>query len=267
MANPDPTTRSQTPGCGVQRAAVLLLLFALVAVGAGAQGIRFSTENDILTDNPTKDDLYSFALGFEVERHGLVWSLRENGFTDRAAGLRFDETFLTVGYFVPKLETWTLFVAGGVAHLGEGIFGERTQNAVHRAIGDDEVHLGYTGSSFHPRFELRAERASGAGPAAWGPRFELESVPGLRSHATVGAQGLWQPSGRVEVHLFAGVRWSDASFAPLEPHLVELAAAARVGVVVDGRFFLSWSYNEYGDEREHLAVGYVVPLGRGRSRD
>lgn len=248
-----------------RRVATLLLALAIAsAAELGAQGVRLSTENDILTDNPTRDDLYSFALGFEYERAGLLWSLRENGFTDRAAGLRFDETILSAGVRAPGLERWSVFAAAGAVHVGEGLFGERTQNAVHRLIGADEVFLDYTGSSWHPRLELVAERAPGE--SSWTPRLELEAMPGLRSHAAVGAQTLWRPAARVEVRLFAGARYSRADFAPLEPHLVELAAVARVGAVFDDRFFFSWSYNDYGDEREHLSVGYLVPLGRARAR-
>lgn len=50
--------------------------------------------------------------------------------------------------------------------------------------------------------------------------------------------------------------WSDTSLELLDRHLAPLAPIARIGVVFQDRLFVSWTYNDYGDEREHLSVGH-----------
>src|SRR5690606_33721164 len=160
---------------------VVFGILLLAATGARAGGFRFTTENDILTDNPTRDDLYTFSVGLEIERAGFTLSLREDAFTDRAAGVRFDETYLDVarGFVAPR--GWNLRLAAGVAHTGHGLLGERVQNAVHRLIDDDEVHLAYRDSSWHPHLEASAGRLVALDDSfELGPRFEVASTPGLR---------------------------------------------------------------------------------------
>ncbi len=244
------------------------LLLATLASHAGAAELRFTTENDLLGRNPTPDDLYTFSVAFEVDRGPLTFSMRENAFTDRAAQVRFDETYLTVGRAVPGLGTWSAYAELGAAHVGRGLLGEGVQNTVHRLIGDDEVELPYEGSSLHPYVALSGDRSFAVGRRLEvGPRLEADSVPGLRTLALAGAQARWQLRAGVALHLLLGARWSHASFGPLEPHLDGLAAAARVGVVLRDRIFITWSSNDYGDQREHWSVGYrLTPLGAGGRR-
>lgn len=248
--------------------ASLLALFVPGATPAVAQVLRFSTENDLLTDRARRDDLYTFSLSLEIERKGWALSLRENAFTDRAAGVRFDETYLSLGRSLGDFGPWNLGGEVGLVHRGHGLFGERVQNTVHRAIGGDEVELDYLGSGLHARLALVAERRFAAGPRLdWGPRLEADVVPGLRSWALVAATVTWRPSPLVAVEALAGGRFTDASYAALEPHLESRTLAAEIGVVFAERYFLSWSYGDFGEKREHLAAGYRLPFGERARRD
>jgi hypothetical protein len=248
------------------RFAVAVAAFAIAAgAPAAAFELRLSTENDLITSERAQDDLYTFAVALEVERGPYAFTLRENAFTDRAAGVRFDETYLTMGRALPAFAPWQVRGEIGVVHVGRGLLGEDAQNFVHDVTGDPLVELTYERSHVHPHAALTASRAFAAGERLdLGPVVQLDTVPGLRHHALAGVQAEWRPREWVAVHAMAGGRWSEATFAPLSGHLDGLAAAARVRLEVLEKVFLSWSYNDFGDEREHLSLGYVVGTGRAR---
>jgi hypothetical protein len=158
-------------------------------------------------------------------------------------------------------KTQVLLAAALAVHVGRGLFGQSTQNALHRFLDEEELDLRYVGSRFYPGLGVEAERSFALGGGVdLGPRLEAESIPGFRSHAALGAQGRWQASAALTLHLFAGGRWSDASLELLDRHLASLAPIARIGVVLKDRLFVSWTYNDYGDEREHLSVGLRTGL-------
>lgn len=258
-SNPQTWTRRR-------RAATIVAVALTLALGASAlvaQTLSVSTENDIFTRNPTKDDLYSFSLGFEIDRGATTFALFERAFTDRAAGLRFDETYLEARRDVAAPRGWNLRLGGGVVRVGNGLFGERLQNAVHRVIGGDPVDLRYHRASWHARAVVTAERWASLGPRLEvGTRFELDAAPGLRTLVAAGAQASWRPSRRWTLETFLGARRSKGELDPLEPHLGGLSLAARLGVVVAERYLVAWSLNTHGDRREHWTVGYVVPFAR-----
>jgi hypothetical protein len=239
---------------------VLLPAALVLAIAAPAHAIdlRIATENDFLTrDN--RDDLYTFSLALAVERGPYTFSLRENAFTDRQAGARFDETQLAVRRAIPGFEAWSLHTEAGAVHVGRGLFGQDAQNALHRLVGGDELDLRYLGSRVYPSLGLEAERSFAVtGDLSLGPRLEVVSVPGFRSHAALGARADWRASASITLHAFAGGRWSDSSLALLDRHLASLAPLARLGVVLKDRVFVSWTYNDYGDEREHLSIGLRI---------
>lgn len=241
----------------------IALILALTGAPAAGQVVRLSTENDILARSGPSDDLYTFSVAIEVQGLGFDWSLRENAFTDRAAGTRFDETYLSVRRPVPVGGPWSLSAEAGVVHVGEGLFGENVQNAVHRAVGSEEVELEYIGSSVYPRLAFTAAHAIDSnGRFTWGPRLDVDVVPGFRSWALVSAEAAWRPASRFTVELQAGGRFTDVSYDALEPHLATSAPAGRMSVVFEDRIFVSWSYNDHGDEREHVSVGYRLALGQ-----
>ncbi len=245
---------------------IIIAAFLVAATGfpmaAAAAELRLTTENDLVGDDQTPDDLYTFSVGLEAELGAYTIALRENAFTDRAAGVRFDETYLSVGRQLPDIGPWRITAEAGAVHVGHGLLGEHAQNTVHRWIGGDEVHLRYVGSSLHPHLALAAERSYALGERLQaGPFAMADAVPGLRTYAIVGAHGRWQPTANLTLQARFGGRHTHASLDRLAPRLAEYAAVARLGVVLNERYLLSWSYNDYGDEREHLTVGYRLVAG------
>ena len=242
----------------------LTLLLATALGPLAAQQIEFTTENDLFTDDTARDDLYSFAVALSTERHGTHFALREDAFTDRAAGVRFDETSWSLGRALPAWRSWQSYGEAGAVRIGRGLFGEEVQNTVHRALGSDELALAYLDPSLHGRLAFTTERSwAPRGTFAVGPRLELEWVSDVRAHAIVAAAAQWRPHAAVAVDLLAGARWSDADLAALAPHIRPFAAVGEVGVTVYDRIRLAWSYNDHGDGRTHLAVGYRFARWRG----
>lgn len=247
-------------------AALAGALAAATAAPAWAVDLSFATENDFLTGD-NRDDLYTYSIALAAERGRYRFALRENAFTDREAGARFDETHLTVRRDVPGLGPWLVAAEAGVVRVGRGIFGQDVQNALHRLLGDDELDLHYLDTRLHASLGIEAERWFELdGGLELGPRLEAASAPAFRSHAALGAQARWQPTPSIEVLAFAGGRWSDASLELLDRHLASLAPIARVGVVYRDGLFVSWTYNDYGDEREHLTIGLRLSGSRGGRR-
>ncbi|HVS16491.1 MAG TPA: hypothetical protein VMV46_21455 [Thermoanaerobaculia bacterium] len=239
----------------------LIVTLALIAPRAEAFELRFTTENDLLVTD--QDDLYTFAVALELHRGPYTVSFRENAFTDRAAGLRFDESQLALGRALPAPEPWSLHAEAGLVHVGEGLFGEQTQNRVHDLIGGEQVDLPYVESSLHGRLALTAQRSFAlTDRLGLGPRLELDAIPGLRSHAVLAAHADWRPHRALALHAVVGARFSDASHAALERHLQPSSAVVRVVVQLRETISLTWTYNDYGDGREHLTVGYRVPSVR-----
>lgn len=242
----------------------LILLLAPAIATLAAQELEFTTENDLFTDETSRDDLYTFAFALATERHGTRFALREDAFTDRAAGVRFDETSWSFGRPLPVWRSWQSHAEAGAVRLGRGLFGEDVQNTVHRALGSDEVALTYLEPSVHGRLAFATERSwSPGGSFAVGPRVELEWVSDVRAHAIVAAAAAWRPHPLLTVDLLAGGRWSDADLALLAPHIEPFGAVVELGVTVYERIRLAWSYNDHGDGRTHLALGYRFARWRG----
>jgi hypothetical protein len=244
----------------MRRLRFLLLTFALslaFASASGAQTLMFRTENDIFSTQPARDDLHTFATALEIEGGATLYALREEAFTDREAGVRFDETQLSFGRALPRFGAWGTYGEAGIVRVGEGLFGQETQNEIHRALGSETVELPYLDPSLHARLALAVERSFRSGRAfTVGPRVELEWVSNLRAHAVVAAQALLDPLPNLELHLLAGGRWSDASLEALARHTKPFDAVVRIGVTAFERIVLAWSYNDHGDGRTHLSVGY-----------
>lgn len=248
--------------------AAVLVLAAGLASPVFAVDVVLTTDNDFLTHNPTKDDLYTFGFSVAFTHGPYRITLRQNAFTDREAGARFDESRITVARTVPRLRTWTLDLEGGIVHVGQGLLDQDFQNWFHRQIGSDQLDLAYVDASVHALAALRAERSFRPAPSfAIGPRFEVETAPGFQSHAVIGAQARWRPIRGFAVEGLGGGRFSHASLAVLEPHIVPAAPIARVSVVLHDAVALSWTYNDYGDRRQHVSLGVAVgPDGWGMPR-
>jgi hypothetical protein len=242
----------------------LILLLAPASGRLAAQELEFSTENDLFTSDSARDDLYTFAFALTTESRGTRFALREDAFTDRAAGVRFDETGWSLGHRLPTWRSWQSYGEAGAVRLGRGLFGEEVQNTVHRAVGSDELALTYLEPSLHGRLAFATERAWATNDGFMaGPRLELEWVSDVRAHAIVAADLQWRPFPSLAVDLLAGARWSAADLAALAPHVKPFAAVAEVGVTLHDRIRLAWSYNDHGDGHTHLALGYRFARWRG----
>jgi hypothetical protein len=238
-------------------ASALLLAFTSSIAVLTAQEIEFVTQNDLFAGDRAADDLYTFAVALEVERNGTTFALREAAFTDRAAGLRFDETSWNIGRPLPDWRGWRAYAEVGALRVGRGIFGEQVQNTVHRAIGGDALTLEYLDPSLHGRLALSAERSWSTGRSlALGSRVDLEWVQAHASHAILAAQIAWQPLPVLAVDLMAGLRWGDADQPLLEPHLQALGGVFEVGLTLFDRVRVAWSSNDHGDGRDHLLLAY-----------
>ncbi|HVS12574.1 MAG TPA: hypothetical protein VMV46_01525, partial [Thermoanaerobaculia bacterium] len=236
------------------------------APGSAAE-ITFTTANDILSGNRFSDDRYTAALvlGFHFERFELRFE--ENLFTDRENGLRFDESWLTAR-FAPQTDgPWRPTFEVGVVHVGEGLFGESAQNAIHRLIGGERVELPYTGhDTFHAvaRVDMRRtllqrdrlEVEAGFG-GSWSPAF--------RSTLETEVQAAIPTTRWLTVILGVGGRMDRTELDALEPWQHDTAMTGELGFLLRDRVQLSWLYNAYGTTARHLRLTYRIPTG-GRER-
>jgi hypothetical protein len=232
------------------------VLLAVALSSASAAELRLETENDLLSKSATPDDLYTFSFAAAVEQGPLLFSLRENAFTDRAAGIRFDETYLSVG----RSLAWRGFALSGeigVAHVGKGLLGQGAQNTVHRWIDDDQVYLRYGSGSLHPHAAFVVQRPLATTAVGdFAAIADADVTPGLKSVGFVGARAVLAPRAPVSVDVAAGARFAHASLESLEPHLERAAPAVRISILLRGSVYVSWSVNQFGDGREHLSAGY-----------
>ncbi len=244
------------------RQLLLVVVVALIFGPAEALDLRFASQNDVVTRNPTQDDLYTFSFALDLARDPYRFSLREEAFTDREAGIRFDETYYVVGRSVPAPRSWSIDVEAGIVHVGRGLLGEEVQNSVHRFLGAEELTLRYQPSSVHPSARVEAERSFRSNRRlSLGPRVEAHTAPGLETHLILAGQTAWRARRSIVIETLAGARWTHASLDPLEPHLDTVAPVARVGIVVHETFFVFWSYNDHGDRREHVGLGFRSRFG------
>lgn len=250
------------PGDGRRRfrgvaIATLGVLLGLVAPVRGLE-LRLTTNNDFLTDYPTPDDLYTFSLVLEADVGRATLAFREHAFTDREAGVRFDESHLVVGWTLPSFGRWLARAEIGTVRVGRGLLGEDAQNALHRFLGDEVLELEYVGDGeIHPSLRIAAERPQEVGPALTvGPWIDLFAGPGFGSYAVFGTRGAWQLNPTLRIRGMLGVRLAETSVEALDPHFADASATAELGITYRDRLFVSWTYNRFGTEQEHLSLGY-----------
>ena len=251
-----------------QRWWLFLILCSCLSPSVAGFELRLETGNDFLTNNPTDDDLYTFGLELDINRGPWTVRFGENSFTDKSAELRFDETFVAAGRRWSLAGSWSTHLELGLVHVGRGLFGQDVQNALHRIIGDDEIDFDYVASDrLFPTIRVAVERPLPVAPAVeLVPRFELESAPEFKTHLLIGLGAAVDLHRHLVATFFAGGRLSDTSYGPLRPWIAETAAAASAGVVIRDRFFVSWSFNRFGTERQHLHFGYKVRPGSAPRR-
>lgn len=263
-------TRKGSPRALVLALSISTLISTLVVpTPAAAFDVQLALANDAFTNSPHPDDLYSFGGGirFMGERAGVV--LEERSFTDRSAEVRFDETYLTVRRRYadvrgPFGRRWSLEVAAGVAHVGEGLLGQGVQNTVHEWIGSDRVDLPYIDRDrYHAHVALEAARPlQAARQFATSPWLDVEATPGFRWSAAVGVRWIWQAASWLRLDGTAGLRHAGSELAALEGWLEEVAPTVEVSTLLGERYRLTWSYNAYGTADQHWHLSIHTGLGQ-----
>lgn len=245
------------------------LLIAFMAAGLSEPAradIRLVIANDFLASNELNDDLYTgtFAVDYTLGRYLLTGG--ENIFTDTQSGIRFDESYLTIGRAIPSFAGWQPRVEVGLVHIGCGLLGERAQNAIHRLIGDDEVHLDYVdGSRLYPSFRLSASR-----PLPFLRRYALAlhadvaSAIGFKDHAFATVSASIPVHRDVRIDLDVGARYSHSSFDALAPRIRDWGPTWEAGLTLRERVSFSWNYNHFGTGSQHFNVVYRIRWGRAK---
>jgi hypothetical protein len=220
--------------------------------------LTLRTSNDLGVITPGKDDLYTATLGVEGGTGRVRFALDELMFTDRQAGLRFDETYLTASYTLPRLSGWEWRVEGGAVHVGNGIFGQDFQNFVHRLLNIEEVELEYIEEEkIHPHLRVEVERPFAATPTLEvGPWVDLFEAFDFKRHAILGAALRWQGSGKLSAFGRVAARYSSTGLDVLEPWMEGWGPQLEAGFGY-GRFLrVSYSFNHYGTEEHHFHLSF-----------
>jgi hypothetical protein len=252
---------------------VLFALGSFTASLARAESERPRFElvlsNDILAGDV--DDRYTAALSAHAPLGtNFVVVFSERMFTDRDAGLRFDETRVALGRHRLGVGNWQVDASFGVVHVGRGLLGESVQNAVHRLVAADPVDLDYVDQE-----RLYAEVVAQAhgpsqrlGPLVWRPEFEIGIAPGFANQAVGRVVADAEIAPWLGLSVSVGARWATSNLDLLERHLEPLAAELSVSVLVADRLSLTWTDNAFGtgDDHVHLAWRLAGP-GRYRDRD
>ncbi|HEY9422478.1 MAG TPA: hypothetical protein VIW92_13765, partial [Thermoanaerobaculia bacterium] len=87
---------------------ILFLLFVLMSHDAAlvATELRLTLANDPVAGNSRPDDLYTSSIDIELLFPRARVTAGERMFTDRDRGVRFDESFLTVGTALSEMAGW-----------------------------------------------------------------------------------------------------------------------------------------------------------------
>lgn len=222
---------------------------------------RLSMVNDYLTNNTEDDDFFTFGLRAEGRWKKLTVRFEENGFTDSADGLRYDESHLAAGMAASGKWTgkWQLYFELGATHIGRGVFGQDVQNDLHRLVGDRGLELDYIEGLdelyLHVLLEAGLPLPVGFQWQA-GPLTSLHTSPGYRTNFFAGLRATWSPRTPVSLDLATGARFADTELELLKPHLESASFDTMVHLYLPFGFFATWSLNRYGTDREHVSFGW-----------
>jgi len=240
---------------------LFLVLFSLLAAPTFAITLQVMIANDPSFGSESPDDLYTAGIGFELDRDLRHYSFGERMFTDREAGLRFDETYLNVERHLKGWGRWQPTLGLGVLHIGKGLLGESAQNSVHHLIGSEQIHLDYQGDNrFFGEFLARLERQDElANNALLVTAIELRSAPGFRTWLRSTTRYEASFSRNFTYFVAAGFHAEEASFDLLERNIERWGLAGDAGISWRS-LTLRWSYNDLGTKTSHLILGVAVPL-------
>ena len=246
----------------------ILLVTLMVVQPLQASDIRLVLANDFLASNRLDDDLYTGALVIDFDSGKNRIQFGENIFTDRENGLRFDETWISLERPLRHRGLWRSWVEVGVVHVGEGLLGESVHNALHRLIGDEEVHLEYVDvDKFHPTFRLRFER-----DLLFVQRVDLVAAADLygaadfKQHVAVTVKARYPRYYNATFFGELGARYSASQLEVLDRRIADFAPTWEAGVLLYEQVSLSWNYNHFGTKAQHFNVVYHLPWGKKRDR-
>lgn len=244
--------------------AIVLTAALLAAAPVAAIEVELTTAEDPIFGNDRADDLYTGALGLSLQSAVGSLELGERMFTDRVAGTRFDETFLSLGRELPELDGWQTTVRLGAQHVGRGLLGEGLQNDIHRAIGSDPVNLAYPDRGrWYVAASAVAERPLTTAHARLTLlRVELRTVPGFQSSLRVGLQAD-AAVGPVGLRAGFGVVANDVESKLLGDNIESAGLTGELGLTWK-RLELRYGYNDYGTASGHLTL--AVRLGGAAAR-
>lgn len=246
--------------------ALVLTLLSGAFSGAEAAELHLTVANDPVSGSSRPDDLYTSELGVAVDFERVRVTAGERMFTDRERGLRFDETFLSVGIDLPDLAGWQAEADLGVLRAGHGLIGQDLQNEVHRWIGSDEVDLPYAPGNHHfPTAGLSLARPLGRiGVTDLRSEAGAFTAPGFRHWLRAGLVAERPLGDRAAVRFGLGARADQVDTAWLGDRVSDVAPTAELAVAYRS-LVLRWSYNDYGTRTGHLTLG-VRLFEEGRLR-
>jgi hypothetical protein len=244
------------------------MVLAALTAGVHAAEIDLRHINDQFAASPVEDDLYTATLGIAGTVNDWTLGLDEYVFTDRANGLRFDETYLTVARDLLRPDSkWRLRARIGAVHVGKGLYGERLQNFVHSILGEDEVDLAYVpGSQSYVFVRLNVSRRLHANERLiFLPLVEIESA-GFKEHARAALGVRFDLSERFNLHAEAGARFTDTSYAPLVLWIKDSEPTFGVGAGYKNFLDLTWTSNYFGTGDNHWHISMHLRFGAGTKK-
>ena len=93
----------------------------------------------------------------------------------------------------------------------------------------------------------------------------MEASPGFKGSVLAAWTAEWDVDGPFVLGGAVGARLAATTFEPLARRIEGAGSyfAFRVGIK---RFVATWTYNQYGTKREHVAFSYRFGTGRGGPR-
>ncbi len=196
------------------------LLIVLAGAPADGSDVELILDNDYGSPNQRNDDLYTFGIELRKDVGAHRFAFSERAFTDKRAGVRFDETELRyeVRGTWRGLPRWDWRLTGGLLHVGRGAFGQDLQNRLHEVLANRQHELSYLPSSLHPLVELQAARSFRVAEEVFvGPYLEAGVASGHKSTALAALRGAWRSGDEPSIRFMLGVRAADASTAAPAP--------------------------------------------------
>lgn len=239
---------------------VWLSMFAPTATAGSF--VELGLGNDLGSGNSFVDDHYTAAFRVSVDVPRVRIQLEERMFTDRAVGIRFDETYAGLAVELPQIHGWRGTALLGAMHLGQGLFGEQAQNGLHKWLNNRHVDLSYPNArELKPFAGYALHRRIPVGESLFLlPRLETFATPGFRSHAALSLGLRWAPRHAIALEGGPGVRMDRTDYSPLRTRVRGSGPTFSIAAILWRRCVLSWTFNEYGLMETHYNLGVRIPI-------